>query len=147
MDISHESPQQTQARLERVLALAECRTFAAPYAFVETPANAFPEHLTSTALGFVRDDEVWSALVPSDDATAERFFVFSFHFPAGIDNSGFVGWLATLLKQRLGSGVFVMCGSNAGSGGIFDHWGAPLALRDAVVAELQALGARLGTVQ
>ena len=93
MNISHESAQQTQARLERVLALAECRTFAAAYAFVQTPADAFPELLTSTALGFVRDDEVWRALVPSDDATAERFFVFSFHFPAGLDNSGFVGWL------------------------------------------------------
>ncbi len=141
MNISHESTQQTQARLKRVLALAECRTFAAPYAFVETPADAFPEPLTSTALGFVRDDDVWGALVPSDDANAERFFVFSFHF-AGRDNSGFVGWLATLLKQRLGSGVFVMCGSNAGRGGIFDHWGAPLALRDAAIAELLAPGAQ-----
>lgn len=143
MDVSHESPPQTQARLERVIGLAECRAFAAAHAFVEAPVEAFPQSLTTRALGFVRDEDVWSALVPSDNATAERFFVFSFHFPAGIDNSGFAGWLATLLKQRLGSGVFVMCGSNAARGGIFDHWGAPWSLRDAVRAELLALGARL----
>jgi hypothetical protein len=52
----------------------------------------------------VRDEDLWSALVPlvqEPNEPVERFGMFSFHFPAGVDNSGFVGWLATLLTGRL----------------------------------------------
>jgi hypothetical protein len=65
--------------------------------------------------------------------------LFRFHFPASIDNSGSVGWLATILKTELGTGVFVTCGSNRLDGGIFDYWGIPDALRErgfAVVRQL-----------
>ena len=65
---------------------------------------------------------------------------FSFHFRSGLDNSGFVGWLATRLKARLGTGVFVVCGQNSARGGIFDYWGFPTDLRhDAIMllAELR----------
>ena len=126
---------------------AECKAQRRAFAFVEAPVDAFPEQRLADALAFVRDEQVWSALVPSDDATRERFFVFSFHFPPGVDNSGFVGWLASDLKQQLGTGVMVVCGSNAQRGGIFDHWGAPLALRSSVVAALQALGAHVQFVE
>jgi hypothetical protein len=86
-----------------------------------------------------------SALVPVVPETAEpveRFGVFSFHFPAGVDNSGFVGWLATHLKRRLGTGVFVVCGSNRARGGIYDHWGCPHALLPQVVAVIDELSER-----
>jgi hypothetical protein len=147
MDISQENPEQTNTRLLRVMAQAECKAQHRAFAFIETPVGAFPEQRLTDALAFVRDEQVWSALVPSDDASRERFFVFSFHFPPGVDNSGFVGWLASHLKQQLGTGVMVVCGSNAQRGGIFDHWGAPLALRSSVIAALQALGAHIQFVE
>jgi Family of unknown function (DUF6196) len=147
MDVSQETPEQTNSRLLRVMAQAECKAQRRAFAFVEAPVDAFPQQHLADALAFVRDEQVWSALVPSEDATHERFFVFSFHFPAGMDNSGFVGWLASSLKQRLGTGVMVACGSNAQRGGIFDYWGAPLALRSSVIAALQALGAHVQFVE
>ena len=61
----------------------------------------------------MRDDKVWSQLVPCADQERELYTVFRFHFPNGLDNSGFVGWLASHLKARLGTGVFVICGQNS----------------------------------
>ncbi len=58
--------------------------------------------------------------------------MFCFHFPDGLDNSGFVGWLATHLKETLGTSVFVICGQNSDRGGIFDYWACPLNLGDEV---------------
>jgi hypothetical protein len=69
----------------------------------------------------------------------ERFGLVSFHFPAGLDNSGFVGWLATELKSRLGTGLFVVCGSNRHRGGIYDYWGCPVELLGEVVATIRSL--------
>jgi hypothetical protein len=65
--------------------------------------------------------------------------VFGFHFVAGLDNSGFVGWLASHLKARLGTGVLVICGQNSNRGGIFDDWGVPWAAGEAAVAEIETL--------
>jgi hypothetical protein len=62
-------------------------------------------------------------------------------FPAGLDNSGFVGWLAGRLKTELGTGVFVICGSNRDRGGIYDYWGCPIGLLDDTVAVVEALRA------
>ena len=139
MYVSQESPEQVEARLRRVVAAASLVARDDEYAFVERPLAEFPLALVAQALAFVRDDQVWSALVPSTDPAAERFFVFSFHFADGLDNSGFVGWLASRLKRALGTGVFVVCGQNSGRGGIFDYWGAPAAMRERVEAELAAL--------
>jgi hypothetical protein len=89
----------------------------------------------------VRDDLSWSRLVPltAQQDHVERFGVFSFHFPAGLDNSGFVGWLATHLKIELGTGVFVICGSNRTRGGIYDYWGCPAGLLDQAIAVIEGL--------
>ena len=68
--------------------------------------------------------------------------VFSFHFRSGLDNSGFVGWLASALKQQLGTGVFVVCGQNSRRGGIYDYWDCPAQLRDdaaRVIRQLRAV--------
>ena len=65
--------------------------------------------------------------------------MFSFHFPDGLDNSGFVGWLAGALKDRLGTGVFVVCGSDAARGGVYDYWGCPVALLQDAVAVVRSL--------
>ncbi|MFC9438074.1 DUF6196 family protein, partial [Nocardia sp. NPDC057030] len=91
-----------------------------------TTPLAEPPQLTPRTLAVVRDAEKWSALVPfaeADGAEVEKFGLFSFHFPTGLDNSGFVGWLAGQLKRTLGTGVFVVCGSNRERGGIYDYWG------------------------
>lgn len=141
MDISHETPQQTTMRLRQVLAAAQFVAYPGRYAFAEAPVSQFPAHLIPHALAFVRDDDVWSALVPVEHAAGEDFVVFSFHFPQGLDNSGFVGWLASHLKAVLGTGVFVVCGQNASRGGIFDFWGAPAALAREVIDEVDRLRA------
>jgi hypothetical protein len=65
--------------------------------------------------------------------------LFRFHFPEGADNSGFVGWLATRLKLRFGTGVFVTCGQHRRDGGIFDYWGVPALLAAEVIREIERL--------
>ena len=139
MYVSHETPSQTNARLRRVIAEAEFVVYDRPYTFVEADVSNFPKELLASALAFVRDENVWSALVPCVDLGHEAFVVFSFHFPANLDNSGFVGWLASHLKASIGTGVFVVCGQNSQRGGIFDYWGAPTSVASQVIAEIRNL--------
>lgn len=129
MYISSESAEQTTARLRRVIAAAQLRWLEGAYAYEEYPLCGFPANRVEHALAFVRDEQVWSVLVPATDAAPEPFAVFSFHFAAFLDNSGFVGWLASEFKARLGTGVFVICGHNVARGGVFDYWGVPMRLR------------------
>lgn len=140
MHVSHETPAATEDRLRRVLAHAHLEVYPGAYAFYESPL-AEGLRLRGDALACVRDEDVWSQLAPSDDPARERFGLFRFHFPEGLDNSGFVGWLATRCKRELGTGLFVVCGQNAGRGGIFDYWGCPLAQRGAVFTLLERLRA------
>lgn len=139
VDISHETTEQTEQRLRRVIAEARLRVYPGKYAFVEFTPDQFPAAVQADALALVRDDKVWSQLVPSHDTGKEQFGLFRFHFPAGADNSGFVGWLATHLKNRFGTGVFVTCGQNSADGGIFDYWGVPGELADDVFDEVKRL--------
>lgn len=141
MYVSRETSEQTHARLVRVLAESEFVLYERPYAFVEVSVSRFPTELLPEALAFVRDEDVWSALVPSSAPEHERFVIFGFHFTPGLDNSGFVGWLASHLKSRLGTGVMVVCGQNSNRGGIFDYWGAPLSVANEVIAEVRRLRA------
>ncbi len=129
VSVSRESPEQTERRLLGVIAAAELVEFDGAWAFKESPLEQ-PPVLTSEMLAVVRDENSWSWLVPAEADAEETFAVFSFHFPPAADNSGFVGWLATVLKQRLGTGVFVVCGQNSSRGGIYDYWGCPVELRD-----------------
>lgn len=140
VSVSRETPVQTRARLRTVIADAEVTVFDSAWCFVESPLDE-PPRLDVDVRAVVRDDECWSALVPDDgsDAVRERFGLLSFHFPPGLDNSGFVGWLAGELKERLGTGLFVVCGSNSDHGGIYDYWGCPVELLDDVVAVVRLL--------
>jgi hypothetical protein len=143
VDVSQETEEQTDLRLRRVIALADLVVHDGVWYFEESPA-ANPPSLSDRTLAIVRDKDSWSALMPLTQEPAqpvERFGVFSFHFPSGIDNSGFVGWLATHLKRRLGTGVFVVCGSNRARGGIYDYWGCPHELLAEVVAVIKELSA------
>lgn len=140
MFISHETPTQTEARLRRVLATADWRVQPGFFAFREFPvAASFPAACAGEALAFVRDEQVWSVLMPCVDPAAELLTVFSFHFATDLDNSGFVGWLASHLKAVLGTGVLVVCGHNGARGGVFDYWGVPASLGTAALAEVKRL--------
>ena len=129
VSVSHEDPATTDARLRRVIRSAHVKFYEGAWSFEEFPLSEFADRVNQDALALVRDDYVWSQLVPHG-GEGEQFALFRFHFPAGVDNSGFVGWLASLLKAELGTGVFVTCGSNSLDGGIFDYWGIPDALRE-----------------
>ncbi|MFI6789510.1 DUF6196 family protein [Nonomuraea sp. NPDC050383] len=140
VSVSVETAEQTEARLRRVIAAARLVVHNGVWCFQESPADR-PPALTGDTLAVVRDNESWSALVPfaQEHDGVEQFGVFSFHFPADLDNSGFVGWLATRLKVQLGTGVFVICGSNRASGGIYDYWGCPIDLVDDALAVIKEL--------
>jgi len=137
--ISRETPEETEARLEEVTRRCDLKVFDGSFAFSEFPLHRFPDLVQPDALALVRDDDVWSQLVPHDGREGEMFAVFRFHFPPEVDNSGFVGWLATRLKRRFGTGVFVVCGHNHARGGIFDYWGCPIGVADDVLAEVRQL--------
>ena len=139
VNISNETAAATERRLLHVTTQARVRFLPGTYAFLEFPLSSFPDAAHPDALALVRDDKVWSQLVPYKDVGQELFGVFRFHFPEGADNSGFVGWLAMRLKQRFGTGVFVTCGQNRDEGGIFDYWGVPASLASDVFADIQAL--------
>lgn len=139
MYISQETAQQTHARLQQVIQTARLELYDAAYCFKEVPLHAFSFH--KQALAMVRDNEVWSFLIPATQNDTENFSLFRFHFQPGIDNSGFVGWLAGQIKERVGSGVFVICGQNSNNGGIFDYWGCPVQVSAAVMALVQELRA------
>lgn len=124
VSVSRESAAETEQRLRGVLGLAELVVLPGSWSFVESDRD-HPPVIDADLLAVVRDEDSWSVLRPFDGDEGERFGVFSFHFPEGIDNSGFVGWLASALKEQLGTGVFVVCGSNRARGGVYDYWGCP----------------------
>jgi cell wall-associated NlpC family hydrolase len=140
VSISREAREQTEQRLREVIAAAEFVTLDGAWAFREAPLGEPPE-LNRQVLAAVRDETSWSWLTTAGPDDHERFAVFSFHFPSGLDNSGFVGWLASALKQELGTGVFVVCGHNSRRGGIYDYWGCPAELRDEVAHVIETLRA------
>jgi hypothetical protein len=147
VSVSRETREQSEGRLRRVITQARLHLYSGSYAFLEFPIASFPAAARHDALAFVRDDEVWSQLVPTSDDGHDLFAIFRFHFPPDADNSGFVGWLATHLKQQFGTGVFVTCGQNLHAGGIFDYWGVPLALKEEVFAEVGRLVAGIASTQ
>jgi Family of unknown function (DUF6196) len=134
-----EAPEQTHTRLLRVIGQAELTVLDGTFGFTEHRAPAIPMAATEHALALVRDEGVWSVLQPVTVSGAERLRVFMFHFPAGVDNSGFVGWLAGHLKAVLGTGVLVVCGFNSQRGGVFDYWCVPERVGEDAVAEVNRL--------
>jgi hypothetical protein len=140
MDISQETPEQTEERLLKVIRLSRCERYDGEWIFDEFAVDQFPAAIHPEAKAVIRDGAIWSQLVPAaDNDTNERFAIFSFHFPAGQDNSGFVGWLATHLKRTLGTGIFVICGQNSAAGGIYDYWGVPASLGETVSSEFTSM--------
>ncbi|GAA2159098.1 DUF6196 family protein [Actinomadura napierensis] len=143
VSVSMETGEETEERLRSVIAQAELVVHDGVWCFEESPADQ-PPTLTPETLAVVRDQESWSRLVPltQQDDGIEHFGIFSFHFSDQVDNSGFVGWLATRLKVELGTGVFVVCGSNRARGGIYDYWGCPIDLLPQAITVVETLRAR-----
>ena len=144
MNVSHESDAEIDSRLRTLISLADFVSYDDAFVFVESPVTNALREARADAVAMVRDDDVWSELVPAagtHDIALERCALFRFHFPPGVDNSGFVGWLAAHLKRELGTGVFVVCGQNSRRGGIYDYWGCPMALRDETRRVIDALRA------
>jgi hypothetical protein len=139
VNISQETTEEINTRLRSVIKEASLKVYEETYCFQEFPLVSFPSMASSEALALVRDDRVWSQLIMYTGGPEEKFGLFRFHFPAGADTSGFVGWLATHLKLKFGTGVFVVCGQNSQRGGIFDYWGFPIELATQVIAEVRSL--------
>ena len=137
MYISTETVEQTEIRLKKVIQTASLKIYSEDYYFKEIPIDKF--HFEEQALAIVRDEEVWSFLIPANKPETENFKIFSFHFKESLDNSGFVGWLASKIKKELGTGVFVVCGQNTNRGGIFDYWGCPISIANEVIELVEQL--------
>lgn len=85
VSMSQETPEQVEARLRGVIRRARLTVFDEPYGFKEFPLVDFPAAVSTQALALVRDDAVWSQLVPVDPSRHEEVFrLFRFHFPAGV---------------------------------------------------------------
>jgi hypothetical protein len=59
-----------------VLAQSDLKIYEGSYSFEEFPLAEFPIKAKQDALAVVRDNEVWSQLIYSDDASKELFKVF-----------------------------------------------------------------------
>lgn len=127
VSISSERRVESERRLRAVFRSAEVVHLDGAWCFRRIHAG-----LPVDAVATVRDADGWCALVPASDDSVERFGVTLTTFAPQIENSGYVGWLATTIKHRLGSGVFVICGDNPSRGGIFDYLGYPLEIAEAV---------------
>jgi len=143
MYVSRETPEETDRRLRRVAAATDIEVLEGEWWFEEFPLERLAERVRLDAIALVRDSDGWSQLVPArtDDRPTERFRLWCCHFPTDLDNSGFVGWLATRIKRKTGSGILVVCGQNSARGGIYDYAGCPADVADAVLAEVWALTA------
>jgi hypothetical protein len=141
MQVNHEKPEHVSARLLRVLGQSELTVLGGTFGFTEHGSASSAVAAADSALALVRDDDVWSTLQPVSEPGIEPLRVFVFHFPEGVDNSGFVGWLASHLKAALGTGVLVVCGFNSRRGGVFDYWCVPERVGDEAVAEVRRLRA------
>lgn len=139
VNISHETESEISIRLEQIIRDSRLKVYKGYYFFEEFPIAKFKYRVNENALAIVRDDQVWSQLIESQNPKSDNFALWRFHFPIGSDNSGFVGWLATHLKALFGTGVFVVCGQNSNDGGIFDYWGCPFEIKEQVFDELKRL--------
>src|SRR6266536_4757375 len=99
--VSHERAVESERRLQAVLCAAEVEHLVGTWCF-----RRFSGDIPAGALATVRDADGWCALTPaSGRGTDERFALTVTTFDSVIENSGFVGWLATTIKRRVGSGV------------------------------------------
>ena len=103
--------------------------------------------LPTTALAAVRDGSAWYALTRVSPNAPGAYRILVFHFAEGSNASGFVAWLAGLMKKEAGTGAMVVCGFDARatpalwqtSLGLFDYWGCPWDRGDDVIGLIDRL--------
>jgi ActR/RegA family two-component response regulator len=139
-----ESTEQMHERLQGVIAASRFEALVQPYAWAELRQSS---QLPADALAAVRDGAAWYALIPVAPNAAGAYRVLAFHFAEATNASGFVAWLAALMKKEAGTGAMVVCGFDARatpalwqtSLGLFDYWGCPWDRGDDVVALVERL--------
>jgi hypothetical protein len=119
--VSHELAVESERRLQAVHARARIVHLEGGWHFRRVEGGGLPEE----ALALVRDEDGWSALLPAPADAQASLAVTRTTFAERPENSGYLGWLASLVKERTGSGVLVICGHNPARGGIFDYLGYP----------------------
>ena len=104
-----ESAEQMHKRLCNVIAAAQFEVLSQPYAWQQVSE---PFRLPANTLAVVRDGSAWYALtsVPPNDATG-AYRILVFHFAEGSNASGFVAWLAGIMKKGAGTGAMVVVAS------------------------------------
>jgi hypothetical protein len=136
--------EQMHGRLCGVIAAARFETLPQPYAWQQLNESS---KLPASALAVVRDGPDWYALKPAPSKAAGTYRILVFHFAEGSNASGFVAWLAAIMKKEAGTGAMVVCGFDARatpalwqtSLGLFDYWGCPWDRGDEVAALVEQL--------
>ena len=131
-------------RLCGVIAAARFEALSEPYAWEPMSGSS---RLPANALAAVRDGSAWYALTPVPPDATGAYRILVFHFAEGSNASGFVAWLAALMKKEAGTGAMVVCGFDARatpalwqtSLGLFDYWGCPWERGDEVAALVERL--------
>ena len=139
-----ESSEQMHERLCGVIAAARFEALSQPYAW---QALSQPSQLPTDALAAVRDGSAWYALAPVPPDAIGAYRILVFHFAEGSNASGFVAWLAGLMRKEAATGAMVVCGFDARatpalwqtSLGLFDYWGCSWDRGDEVAALVQRL--------
>ena len=139
-----ESAEQMHKRLCGVIAAARFEALSQPYAWAPVSQSS---RLPADALAVVRDGSAWYALTSVPPNAMGAYRILAFHFAEGSNASGFVAWLAALMKKEAGTGAMVVCGFDARatpalwqtSLGLFDYWGCPWGRGDDVVALVERL--------
>ena len=139
-----ESTQEMHERLRGVIAAARFEALSEPHAW---QLVGQPSQLPPNALAAVRDGSAWYALTSVAAEVTGVYRIFAFHFAEGSNASGFVAWLARLMKKEAGTGAMVVCGFDARatpalwqtSFGLFDYWGCPWGRGDEVAALVERL--------
>jgi hypothetical protein len=139
-----ETAEQMHDRLLEVIARSRFKALSEPYAWQSIPGS---RQIPGDALAAVKDGNAWYALAPAIKGDKGSYRVFLFHFAEGTNASGFVAWLASLMKQDAGTGVMVVCGFDARntpalwqtSLGLFDYWGCPWIKGDEAIALIERL--------
>jgi len=139
-----ESTEQLHERLSRVIAASRFEALSQPYAWQQVGKLS---QLPATALAAVRDGSTCYALTAVAPEATGAYRILVFHFAEGSNASGFVAWLAGIIKKEVGTGVMVVCGFDARatpalwqtSLGLFDCWGCPWGQGDEVIAVVERL--------
>ena len=139
-----EATEQMHERLSGIMAASRFEALSQPYAWQQVSRLL---QLPATAVAAVRDGSTWYALRAVTPEAAGAYRIMVFHFAEGSNASGFVAWLAGIIKKEVSTGVMVVCGFDARatpalwqtSLGLFDYWGCPWGLGDEVIALVERL--------